>query len=60
MFGNGMGYNDMVGRVFMSLCLVDFHACVSFHVLFLQRKNLDIKLIFNGRNQTFYCFPSLG
>ena len=51
--GNGMSDDYMVRRIFMSLRLVDFHACVGCHMFFLHGENLNVKLIFNGRHHGF-------
>lgn len=60
MFGYGMGYDYMVGRVFMTLSFVQFHFRISQYVLFLYRKYLHIIFIFYGLYHVFRRFPAFG
>lgn len=56
--GDGMGNDDVVGRVFVPLRFIDFHTGIHRHVFFFKRKNFDVEFIFDSVYHFFYRLPA--
>ena len=60
MFRDGVGYDDVVRGVFVTLRIVGYEARECFHVFFFQGEDFDEELFFDGINHFFGRFPPAG
>lgn len=58
LLGDGVGYDEVVGRAFVALTLVQFHLGVCQQMLLFDRENRDVVFVFNRFHHSFRRLPT--